>query len=214
MGARVRMPVARTLWLVRHAAVQAEPGLCYGRSEVPADAAATAAAAAALAPRLPRGAALRVSPLGRCQQLAEALRALRPDLQGRLDARLAEMDFGAWELRRWAEIERAAFDAWLADFADARPGGGESVRAFMQRVGAAWDEAVRGAAGTDGGDEVWLTHAGVLRAARLLHAGVRCPVRAADWPREAAPFGAALCLRLPGAGDRGNGGRGTGARGA
>lgn len=188
----------RTLWLVRHAAVLAPPGLCYGRSDVPADAAATDAAAATLAAQLPHAAALRVSPLGRCQQLAHALQALRPDLQGETDERLAEMDFGAWEMRPWAAIARPAFDGWLANFADACPGGGESVRAFMRRVGAAWDDAMHMPLGPAGhnGDVVWITHAGVLRAARLLHAGMRCPAQAADWPREAAPFGAALCLPM------------------
>ena len=100
------------LWLARHAAVQAAPGLCYRVSDVPDDPAATRAAAAHLAAALPAGAAaLHVSPLARCRHLAEALCALRPDLPApQTDARLAEMDFGAWELRPWSAIARAEFD--------------------------------------------------------------------------------------------------------
>lgn len=183
------------LWLARHAAVQAAPGLCYGASDVPDDPAATRAAAAHLAAALPAGAAaLHVSPLARCRHLAEALCALRPDLPApQTDARLAEMDFGAWERRPWSAIARAEFDAWTARFADARPGGGENVRAFMHRVAQAWDEAWPLALRTRR-PVIWITHAGVLRAARLLHAGVRCPPSASDWPAEAVPLGQALAF--------------------
>ena len=183
------------LWLARHAAVQAAPGLCYGASDVPDDPAATRAAAAHLAAALPAGAAaLHVSPLARCRHLAEALCALRPDLPApQTDARLAEMDFGAWERRPWSAIARAEFDAWTARFADAHPGGGENVRAFMHRVAQAWDEAWPLALRTRR-PVIWITHAGVLRAARLLHAGVRCPPSASDWPAEAVPLGQALAF--------------------
>jgi alpha-ribazole phosphatase len=177
-----------TLWLVRHAELLAVPGLCYGASDLPADPAATQAAAQRLAEQLPAGVALRTSPLQRCELLAKTLQALRPDLTLRTDQRLREMDFGRWEGLPWADIPRADFDAWLADFADARPAGdGEPVRALMARVAAAWDaHRARGEAAA------WVTHAGVMRAVLLLARGVRLPARAADWPAEALPFGHAL----------------------
>lgn len=169
------------LWLVRHAPVAAAAGLCYGASDLAADAAATRAAARALSGQLPQGLALGVSPLQRCEHLAQALQALRPDLIPKTDARLREMDFGAWEGRPWRDIGRAEFDRWLADFADTPPGAGaETVRALMARVGAAWDEWR-----ASGADRVWITHAGVIRAALLFSRGVRLPASAADWPAEA-----------------------------
>ena len=178
------------LWLLRHAPVLAAPGLCYGISDLRADAAASRAAAASAAPRLPPGLRAHVSPLQRCEQLAQYLRGLRPDLALQTDARLREMDFGAWEGRAWAEIARAEFDAWTDDFAHAAPGGhGEPVREFMARVGAAWDDWR--ASGRDG---LWVTHAGVMRAALLLARGVRLPARAADWPADALGFGELLAL--------------------
>ncbi len=172
------------LWLLRHAPVEAAPGLCYGATDLLADAALTRAAAQRIAPLLPKGMAIRVSPLRRCTALADAIAAQRPDLAPQVDARLAEMDFGAWEGQPWSAIDRAQLGAWTADFADHRPGGGESVRAFMQRVAAAWD-----AWRDEGGEALWITHAGVMRAAMLLHAGIRCPRGAAEWPAEALPFG-------------------------
>ena len=54
------------------------------------------------------------SPLRRCLQLAQGLRALRPDLAFRQDDRLAEMDFGDWEGWRWSDRPQAALDAWTA----------------------------------------------------------------------------------------------------
>ena len=50
-------------------------------------------------------------------------------------AALAEMDFGAWEGRPWAEVPEAELSAWTDDFADHAPGGtGECVRDFLSRV--------------------------------------------------------------------------------
>ncbi len=174
------------LWLIRHAPVEAPPGLCYGASDLPAQAAETQRAAIAMAPRLPHGVALHSSPLQRCTALAGTIGALRPDLDGpTLDPRLAEMDFGAWELQSWQQIARADIDAWTTGFAD-MPAGvrGESTRIFMQRVGAAWD-----AWRATGRDAAWVTHAGVIRAVRLLQRGVRCPRDAAEWPAQPIAHG-------------------------
>ena len=107
------------------------------------------------------------------------------------DARLREMDFGSWEGRRWADIPRADFDRWLAGFADTPPAAGaETVRALMERVGAAWDDWR-----ASGADALWVTHAGVMRAALLLSRGVRVPGSAAGWPADALPFGELMVLR-------------------
>lgn len=179
------------LWLARHAQTQAPAGTCYGRLDVPAQAAATARAADALAQVLPRGITISHSPLVRCALLAQALAAIRPDLSFKSDDRLAEMDFGSWEGQAWDAIGPTAVQAWTDDFPRHRPGGGESVQAFIARVHAAWHEVRE-----RGADTAWLTHAGVMRAAQLLHAG--CTVReAGDWPRADIPFGSWLVLDLP-----------------
>ncbi|MEZ2293173.1 histidine phosphatase family protein [Variovorax sp. RCC_210] len=185
----------RTLWLQRHAPVVAEPGLCYGATNLQAHAQGTRDAAQRIAPLLPAGLVLLSSPLRRCAELADAIVALRPDLQLRHDARLAEMDFGAWEGRPWADIPREDFEAWTADFADAPAGAhGESVRDFMGRVAAVHDEWQAGE-----GDALWVTHAGVLRAVTLLQRGMRCVQTAADWPVGELAFGGWLTFeRSPG----------------
>ncbi len=189
----MRHEAVTALWLVRHARPQVEPGLCYGALDLAADPDRTRETAQALALQLPRGAPVSCSPLQRCEHLMTALCGLRADLTFKTDPRLAEMDFGDWEGRRWDDIGRAALDAWTADFAQHRPGGGESVVQFMQRVGMAFDEARAGAQ-----PHIWITHAGVIRAARLLASGVRVPASADQWPAEAVNFGAWTSLTLQG----------------
>ncbi len=174
-----------SLWLVRHAQPLVPPGTCYGRLDVPADTTATLAAAQALAEALPADLRTISSPLQRCTQLAESLCQLRPPAAFDTDARLAEMDFGAWEGQPWDQISPAALDAWTHNFAHHAPGGGETVSNFITRVAAALT-AVRSAKE----DTVWITHAGVMRAVAVLQTvGLATPLRSDQWPREPVPVG-------------------------
>lgn len=175
---------ASTIWLARHAQPLVEPGICYGQLDVGADPEATAASALALAAVLPAATRVLCSPLQRCELLAQELCGFRSDLSYKTDRRLLELNFGTWEGRRWHDIGQTAIDAWVADFSDHRPGGGESAQALLLRVAGIWDET-RVAAGT-----VWITHAGVIRAATLLRAGVRRIDCARQWPESAPAFGA------------------------
>jgi alpha-ribazole phosphatase len=174
------------LWLARHAQPLVAPGICYGQLDLAADAAATADCARRLALELPAGIRVSASPLQRCAQLAQALLALRPDLLCHTDARLQEMDFGRWEGRAWQDIAPAELAAWTDDFAHYPAGGtGESVSAFMARVSAAFD-----ALGTAPENAtLWITHAGVIRAAGLLAQGVRHIAHARQWPQQAPGYG-------------------------
>lgn len=170
------------LVLIRHPAVAVAPGVCYGNSDVPL-AADAAASTAMLASRLaalnvPQPHVLFTSPLSRCARVAQALAVeARCDLH--TDARLAEMHFGTWELQRWDAIDRAALDAWAADFEHAREHGGESVAQFVARVNAWLDVSVDSGAQVDAvaathehamrpvaqSTALWaVTHAGVIRA--------------------------------------------------
>lgn len=191
--AHARPPVHR-LWLVRHAAPQVAPGICYGALDVPADPAATRAAAERLAAALPARARVFYSTLQRCEQLALALQALRPDLTAIPDPRLREMNFGSWEGQAWNDIGRDATDAWAAAFADHRPGDGESLAAVLARVAAALQDHGRAATSEPPAampqDLVWITHAGVIRSVAWMraHGGAAHPMAAA-WPRAAPGWG-------------------------
>ena len=180
------------LWLVRHAQPLVDAGICYGRLDVVADAGATAECAEELAALLPAGTRVISSPLRRCEHLMHALHAQRPDLAYETDARLQEMNFGQWEGRAWQAIGQVELEAWTRDFADYAVGrDGESVTAFMARVGSAFD-ALHGQGGT-----LWITHAGVIRAVELLAQGIRHIKRADQWPLEATKYGQWRLLNLP-----------------
>jgi alpha-ribazole phosphatase len=132
-------------------------GICYGRSEVPL-AQGFEAEATRIATELPPVGRVVTSPRARCRRLAERIAGSR-GLTLVEDARIAEMDFGDWEGRPWAEIARKELDAWAANFDSARPHGGESVAMLAARVGAAL-----GATAPGPPPDLWVTHAGVVRA--------------------------------------------------
>lgn len=175
------------LWLARHAAVTCDSGICYGRMDVAADDALTREAALLLHGTLPVDAVVRCSPARRCRQLAQALSTLRPEIEISIDADLQEMDFGSWEGRGWADIGETALSAWTSDFARHAPGGGESVSRLLERVHRAFRRE------RTAQDILWITHAGVIRGARLLLSGVREVSDAAQWPRDDVPFGSVEC---------------------
>lgn len=181
------------IFLVRHAQPLIAPGICYGALDVAADADATRVAAQALATTLPKDTLVNTSPLQRCELLAHVLYGLRPDLPYKTDERLAEMNFGEFEGKRWDSIGAQAYDDWTRDFWRHRFGGVESVAEFMARVALAWDDA--GSAGTDQA-QVWITHAGVIRAASLISKGVREVSAAKQWPADAPAFGEVWPINL------------------
>lgn len=181
--------------LVRHAQPLIAPGVCYGALDVAADPEASFHAARALALQLPHSIKVVSSPLQRCELLAQHLKGLRPDLTYKTEARLAEMNFGCWEGQRWDQIPQEAYDDWTAHFWQHRFGGAESVAEFMARVASAWHEVP----GCDGHAntpvQVWITHAGVIRALRLIISGVFEVHDAALWPADAPAFGTSCLLR-------------------
>jgi alpha-ribazole phosphatase len=163
-----------TLYLVRHPQPDVAPGLCYGASDVPVQDAELARAHAALAARGLSDLPVHASPLQRCALLAERLAPGRVTF----DARLAEMDFGAWELRPWSDIPRADVDAWTADLLQYRPGGAENVLDVARRVRAFADDVRSSSA-------LVICHAGTIRLLTALHGGQpleQAALRAAQTP--------------------------------
>lgn len=159
-------------WWVRHAPVVGLNGVIYGGNDVPCDV-SDSAAMAALAARLPEEALWVTSHLGRTQATAEAINAARgAAIAPLVEPDLAEQDFGAWQGRSFAELERDG-DAvyhkfWLAP-ADHAPPGGESFAAVADRVAAV---IARLTAAHAGRDIVAVAHGGTVRAALVLALGL------------------------------------------
>lgn len=100
------------------------------------------------------------SPLARCAEFARAL-AQRHSLELHVDARLRELDFGAWEglaaddvIRRWP----GAFAHFLEDPWEYGPPAGETVARLQARVLAAWRDVLGTRRGT-----LIVTHGGPIR---------------------------------------------------
>ncbi|MEM9124062.1 MAG: alpha-ribazole phosphatase [Pseudomonadota bacterium] len=147
--------------LLRHTQPDIAPGVCYGQTDLGlaegflAD--ADALSARLPGPGRPEFERIVTSPLLRCRTLAEVLSKSK-GLTVEVDARIKEMDFGAWECQPWSEIPRPELDAWAADFLHARPHGGESVAMLKHRVDRALAD-IRQA----GQSTLVVTHSGIIR---------------------------------------------------
>lgn len=155
------------LHLVRHGPTHAK-GM-VGWSDLPADL-SDQAALDRLSAALPDSALLVSSDLARAVQTADALAGRRTRLPH--DRALREMHFGAWELRRHAEIEAEDPDRIRAFWerpGATRPPGGENWHELSARVDAAIDAMI---AAYPGADLIVVAHFGVIltqvqRALRL-----------------------------------------------
>jgi alpha-ribazole phosphatase len=116
--------------LVRHPAPMIAPGLCYGRLDIEALADTSQIATD---PALTGARVVWTSPAARCRGVAEAI-AESLTVPLRLDDRLLELDFGAWEGQPWSAIGRDELDRWAADPVEFAPPGGESGAALIARV--------------------------------------------------------------------------------
>lgn len=181
------------LLMVRHTAVcDTLKGVCYGRSDVElspdgqAHLHIRAAELAALQPTV-----IYHSGLGRARRLAEAV-ANRLGRRLRADARLAEFDFGAWELMRWDEIHAAGHDIarLIHEPATFSAPGGETVLALRDRV-TSWHSTLPSRERI-----LAIAHAGPISTLR----GSLCGLPPSRWPALVPPCGAEVSIPLPGAG--------------
>lgn len=163
------------LYVIRHPQPQVAADVCYGSSDVAVEPASLASLTDRLAAVLPAGLPMYSSPLQRCTALAVKLAGRLQCGPPVLDARLAELHFGAWELRPWSDIAHAEVNAWAADTAGYRPGGGETLIEMAKRV-----LAFRAKLLALGHDSIVVCHGGTMR---LLLAGQhsQTPIQAAVW---------------------------------
>ncbi len=135
----------RPIWLrlVRHTAVEERyQGVCYGASDVALSEAGLAHAediavklAIGVSPGSPTPMVIH-SGLTRARHLADAI-AAQCGCSAVTDARLAEFNFGTWELRSWAEIYLETGDDMTRLISEPDtygPPGGETASAMRDRV--------------------------------------------------------------------------------
>lgn len=179
-------PDASTLLAWRHPKARGAAGRCIGQTDLAVD----ARKAKRLAHRirtlarhegLPR--AVTVSSLRRAGDVGRWL--ARWGWQVQVDARLNELDFGAWDGRPWSDIAWSEVQTWQDDLLHHAPGGGESLAALAARVRSFLTEPTPGV-------RLVVTHGGWLNAWLHVPAGAHT-LAATDWP--AAPPHMALVRR-------------------
>jgi alpha-ribazole phosphatase len=170
------------LFLVRHPEPRIAPGICYGRLDVPL-ATPVMEAAARIRPQLPPDLPVWTSPARRCRELADVLHPAP-----RVEERLQEMNFGAWEGQEWDAIGPEALEAWAADPSGFVPPGGESARQVQARA----LEFVADLEASGINAATLITHAGILRV--LLAYRQKCPGK--QWPLLRFAYEAVLALEF------------------
>jgi len=116
------------VYLVRHTETVCEKGVCYGQSDV-AIAEPYLPIFENIKQQLPADAVYYSSPLVRCKMLASYI-----SKEVIIDARLMEMNFGDWELKRWDEIPEGDLNPWMSDFVCTNVPNGESFIELHDRV--------------------------------------------------------------------------------
>lgn len=175
------------LYLIRHPQPLVAPNTCYGSSDLAVTPEQVAHVAEKLRTQLPPGLPLYSSPLQRCARLAQAL-----STTVRFDARLAEMDFGSWEMQQWEQIPRAEIDAWSQDIAHYHPGHGKSLTQVAHSIRAFYDDLVQ----QNIAEAIVVCHAGSIRlllTCPLKLTAVEMAHRAADQPNQ-IDYGAMITL--------------------
>ena len=181
----------------RHPNPRDVAGRCIGRTDVLVDRRKAKRLAHRVRQWARRHGAARVVFTSSLQRGASVGRCLsRWGWQHRIDDRLNELDFGAWDGQAWAAIGASAVDAWCADFAHHAPGSGEAVAALLVRCRSFLDEHA------DARSCCVVGHAGWISAAQWLAAGRGAPT-AGEWPASVG-YGVrvearvAACCALPG----------------
>lgn len=144
------------IYLVRHTETVYKKGICYGQADI-----------GLLEPfmeqfeiikkQIPQDAVIYSSPLQRCTVLANYL----TDGNYETDARLMEMNFGDWEMKKWDEIPSEDLNPWMDDFVNVKVPNGESFTELYARV---VDFAETMLQSDTIKPIVLVTHAGVIRS--------------------------------------------------
>lgn len=147
------------LYFVRHTAVDVPAGVCYGQTDVALKSSFDTEAHAVLQQiKSIAFDGVFTSPLSRCLKLArycgfdEAI----------IDPRLQELNFGAWEMRHWDEINDPNLLYWYNNYLTAKTTAGESFIDLYQRFCDFMDQLPKTLT-----QVIIFTHGGIINCARV-----------------------------------------------
>ncbi|WP_417911532.1 histidine phosphatase family protein [Candidatus Electronema sp. TJ] len=158
------------LYLLRHGPTVAPPGCLLGSTDLPLSGQGLNRLAGLL-PQLRDVEHWHCSPMLRARQTLDELRRLGCRTDAALyDQRLREIDFGAWEMKGFAEIaaiDPARVQAWQEEYEQFAFPGGEAVADFVSRA-----RAMLADLAAQGGSIGAVTHGGVIRTMICLALGL------------------------------------------
>lgn len=134
------MPEDFVIHFIRHTSVGVPPDLCYGQLDVPLSDYFDSEKQSVRNELNELPEVILSSPLSRCKQLAGFL---AEETEVKQDARLMELSFGQWEGKRWSELDQQETQAWMADFVNNRPPGGESFCDLANRARDFWEDLLQ-----------------------------------------------------------------------
>lgn len=174
------MSPAPLLWCWRHPRALNAAGRCIGQTDLAVDPRKARRLAHHIRATMRREglpAEVWVSPLARAHDVGCVLGGWGWCVH--VDARLMELNFGAWDGRPWVDIAWSEVEAWQAQLLHHAPGGGESLARLALRVQAFVQEAQAA-----GRPRLVVTHGGWLNALQQLPALLppAAALAAADWP--------------------------------
>jgi alpha-ribazole phosphatase len=149
--------------LIRHTTPIIDKNVCYGQSDVLLKDTFQEEAERVLE-KLPRNAdVIYTSPFIRCIKLAERI-AQAFSLPIKKDDRLKEMNFGAWEMKRWDDIDKEALMKWMNDYQNERCPQGESYFDLVIRLKEFFNEIKH----NQYQSVIVVTHAGVIKSSNVI----------------------------------------------
>lgn len=142
------------IYLIRHTTPDIEKGICYGQSDIALKDTFSTEVKHILNSIPNNFDKVYSSPLKRCVQLANLI-----DENYSTDNRLMELNFGAWELKKWTEIPNNEIQPWYDDWVNTSTKEGESYQELQNRVSSFLKETPNNYKRI-----AIVTHSGVIRA--------------------------------------------------
>ncbi len=170
-------------YLIRHTKPKIEPGICYGQTDIELNPNFEKEFSFIKANLPKTGIAVYTSPLERCLKLAHHL-----SHSISIDARLKEINFGEWELKRWDDIPKEEINPWYGDYVNVCPPKGESFKQLYDRVKDFYDSVLI----KQNSSSIIVAHAGPIRILK----GISQNKNLHDILKIKVPFGEVLTLSV------------------
>ncbi|MCZ2102171.1 MAG: alpha-ribazole phosphatase [Chitinophagales bacterium] len=118
------------IYLIRHTTPIVDKGICYGQTDLDIHPIQFEEELTHIQSKLPEDIThFYSSPLKRCVTLTQRLTT---DFE--THKRLMELNFGAWENKKWDEINKTELNQWMADFVNIHPPQGENYITLYKRT--------------------------------------------------------------------------------